>query len=115
MLMKGGLVVGKKRKIESSDVLRRISELAYGRANDAVKLVLLEKEHSDLIDDLDLSLLSEVKKGSNGVIEVKLIDRLEALELLAKLLGPSENEHSKNAESLFRALDETAGRLADKS
>ena len=51
------------------DVLRRLAQLAFGRANDCVKLVLSEQAE---LDALDLSLLSEVK----------LIDRVRALEQL---------------------------------
>lgn len=101
-----------KRKITGGEVIRRISELAIGKSNDAVKLVLLDPEQASIIDELDLSLLSEVKRGSNGVIEVKLINRLDALELLAKLLGAGEGR-SGEAESFFRALDEAAGRLGE--
>ena len=96
-----------KRKLDSNDVIRRIGELAFGRANDAVKLVLVEPEDREIIDKLDLSLLSEVKRGSNGVIEVKILNRLDALELLAKLLGVSEKQMPQE-DSFFKALDAAA-------
>jgi len=101
-----------KRKLDSNDVIRRIGELAFGRANDAVKLVLMEPEDREIIDKLDLSLLSEVKRGSNGVIEVKILNRLDALELLAKLLGVSDRQMPQ-ADSFFRALDAAAAKRAD--
>lgn len=100
-----------KRKIEGIDVLRKIADLAFGRANDAVKLVILDHEREEL-DSLDLSLLSEVKRGSNGVIEIKLINRLEALELLAKLLGAGEGRTAE-AEEFFKALDASAGNMSN--
>ncbi len=61
------------------DVLRRLAQLAFGRANDCVKLVLSENAQ---IDALDLSLLSEVKRNDKGTVEVKLVDRVRALEQL---------------------------------
>ena len=68
--------------IEKRDVTRRLAELAFGKANDCVRLVL----ESDLsLEKLDLSLLSEVKRSDKGAVEVKLIDRLQALELLSQV------------------------------
>lgn len=61
------------------DVLRRLAQLAFGKANDCVKLVM--QEAPDL-DGLDLSLLSEVKRNDKGTVEVKLIDRIRPLEQL---------------------------------
>ncbi len=64
------------------DVARRLAELAFGRANDCVKLVL---EEGVQIDGLDLSLLRELKRNDKGTVEVQLVDRLKALEQLALL------------------------------
>lgn len=61
------------------DVLRRLAQLAFGRANDCVKLVLFEGVD---VDALDLSLLSEVKRNDKGTVEVRLVDRVRALEQL---------------------------------
>ena len=40
-------------------------------------------EDEPKLDKLDLSLLSEVKRNDKGTVEIKLIDRLQALEQLA--------------------------------
>ena len=37
------------------------------------------------LEKLDLSLLSEVKRNDKGTVEIKLIDRLRALEQLAQV------------------------------
>ena len=75
--------------LQRRDIQRRLAELAYGRANDCVKLVL---EDSPQVDALDLSLLSEVKRSDRGAVEVKLIDRLRALEALGGMVGDEEGE-----------------------
>ena len=75
--------------LQRRDIQRRLAELAFGRANDCVKLVL---EHSPQVDELDLSLLSEVKRSDRGAVEVKLIDRLRALEALGGMVGNEEGE-----------------------
>ena len=69
-------------KLTRQDVARRLAELAFGRANDCVQLVLEEKPE---VNALDLSLLSEVKRNDKGTVEVRLIDRLRALEQLAQM------------------------------
>ena len=75
--------------VQKRDIQRRLAELAFGRANDCVKLVL---EESPEVDALDLSLLSEVKRSDRGAVEVKLIDRLRALEALSGVVGSEEGE-----------------------
>ncbi len=79
--------VSLKKRIQSgsvtkSDVARRLAELAFGKANDCVKLAFLQ---DPALEKLDFTLLSELKRSEKGVIEVKLIDRLKALEALAAL------------------------------
>lgn len=71
-------------QIRQEDVNRRLAELAFGRANDCVRLVL--EEGVDL-EKLDLSLLSEVKRNEKGTVEIKLVDRLRVLEQLAQTAG----------------------------
>ena len=75
--------------VQKRDIQRSLAELAFGRANDCVKLVL---EESPEVDALDLSLLSEVKRSDRGAVEVKLIDRLRALEALSGVVGSEEGE-----------------------
>ena len=75
--------------LQRRDIQRRLAELAFGRANDCVKLVL---EDSPQVDALDLSLLSEVRRSDRGAVEVKLIDRLRALEALGGMVGDEEGE-----------------------
>lgn len=99
----GGL---KKRiregRVSRADVIRRLAELAFGRANDCVKLVLCEDAQ---LDKLDLSLLSEVKRSDRGAVEVRLVDRLQALEQLQQLSA----EESTDMESFLKALQGADG------
>jgi len=86
--------------VTRSDVARRLAELAFGKANDCVKLVLGEHTQPD---GLDLSLLTELKRNDKGTLEVKLVDRLKALEQLAVL---AENEGT-DLESFLQAMQES--------
>ena len=84
-------------QLTREDVARRLAELAFGKANDCVKLVL---EDTAVLEKLDLSLLTEVKRNDKGTVEVKLVDRLKALEQLA-LLAQAGGE---DLESFLKAL-----------
>ena len=87
-------------RIRREDVTRRLAELAFGKANDCVRLAL---EDEPELSRLDLSLLSEVKRNEKGTVEIKLIDRLKALEQLALAAG----EDSDGAKEFLRALQES--------
>ena len=84
-------------EIRRRDVTRRLAELAFGKANDCVRLAL---ENDPSLDKLDLSLLSEVKRNDKGTVEIKLIDRLRALEQLALVA----KEEKTDLESFLQAL-----------
>ena len=107
MERKGGEKTWKQRMksgdIRRQDVTRRLAELAFGRANDCVKLALQE---GLCLDELDLSLLSEVKRNDKGTVEIKLIDRLQALELLAQAAG----EEKLDVDDFLQALQGGEGR-----
>ena len=83
--------------VSRQDVTRRLAELAFGRANDCVKLVLAEDPE---LEKLDLSLLSEVKRNEKGTVEIRLIDRLKALEQLTAV-AKTENT---DMEEFLKAL-----------
>ena len=92
----------KDGQIRRQDVARRLAELAFGKANDCVRLVL---EEGTPLGRLDLSLLSEVKRNEKGTVEVKLVDRLRALEQLALLA----QENGEDLEEFLKALQGDEG------
>lgn len=87
----------KTGKLTREDVARRLAELAFGKANDCVKLVLQEGQ---AVDGLDLSLLTELKRNEKGTLEIRLVDRLRALEQLAVF---AQNEGT-DLESFLQAM-----------
>ncbi len=89
-------------KLTRADVARKLAELAYGRANDCATLVL---DPGADAGKLDLSLLSEVKRSEKGAVEVKLLDRLKALEMLTALT----EEDGEGMEEFLRALNREEG------
>ncbi len=84
------------------DTIRRMVALAFGKANDCVRLAL---DDAVDIDTLDLSLLSEIKRNEKGTVEIKLLDRMRVLERLLALDRGGENE----ASAFFRAMQAACG------
>lgn len=95
-------------ELRREDALRRLAQLAFGRANDAARLALAPKEVDP--EALDLSAVAEIKVTDKGGVEVKLVDRVRALETLCGLL---EESGGGGAEELYRALEDAAGQLED--
>ena len=91
-------------QVHREDVVRRLAQLAFGRVNDAARLALHSGE-ADL-EALDLSAVAELKVTDKGGVEIKLIDRIRALEVLCGLLG---EEKAEGAGELYRVLADAAG------
>lgn len=89
--------------IRKEDVTRRLAELAFGQPNDCVRLALEDVED---LKGLDLSLLSEIKRSEKGMVEIKLIDRLRALEQLAQSTGEDKTEVEDFLKALRSAAEE---------
>jgi len=87
-------------KLTRSDVVRRLAELAFGTANDCIRLVMQEDV---CIENLDLSLLTELKRNEKGTLEIRLVDRLKALEQLAVLA----DSNGTDLESFLQAMQKS--------
>lgn len=89
------------RELRREDVLRGLARLAFSSA-EGVEETLFAREESGG-RGMDLSAVAEVKRGANGTVEIKFVDRVKALATLYELLGSGETE---GAEAFFRALQE---------
>lgn len=96
-------------QLRREDALRRLAQLAFGRANDAIRLAL----HPEGVDPetLDLSAVTEFKVTDKGGVEVRLADRVRALEALCSLL---EDSGGRGAEALYQALAEGGGETEEE-
>ena len=105
------------RKKKDEGVVDRITELAFGKANDAVKLAFLDPEQPEQLEEignLNLSMVSEIKRSANGAVEVKLLNRIALLELLAQIAAPpAAAAQNGEAESFFLAMDKAASKLRE--
>ena len=88
-------------QVTREDVVRRLAQLAFGGAGDTLAL-----RGGAPPEGLELSAVAELKVTDKGGVEIKLIDRIRALETLCGLLGSGGGQ---GAEELFRALEEAAG------
>lgn len=70
----------KKENRGKAEATACLKKIAMGRVNDAVKLAFLDGTDLGAVDRLDLTAVAEFKRSSGGAVEVKLLDRLEALE-----------------------------------
>ncbi len=96
---------GKEKR--RATILRQMKKIANGRVNDVVKLTYLTEEELDKIDKLDLSALSEFKRNRNGTVEIKLVDRMAALEKMASM--EKQGDDREAAQEFFRALEGEQG------
>ena len=86
------------------DYKKYLEKLCFGKPNDVVKLVLYNDSLTPYqLSRLDLSAVSEIKKGKDGAFEIKLIDRIKALEYWESLEA-LEAGGAQGAESFLAAL-----------
>ena len=87
-------------KLNKDKLIANIAKLAFSNPTDAVQLAFLPSG-SDL-SGMDLRLVTDVKIGEKGGSQVKLVDKLELIRLLAELTeGDGDGEA---AATFFQAL-----------
>ena len=87
---------------ERALVLAGLSRLAFGRANDAARLIFGEAPDAQALQSLDLFQVSERKRDKAGGVEIKLFDRQKALERLLECAAQSDQ--GAQARALLEAL-----------
>ena len=88
---------------EQRRLKKAYEKLAYGKVNDAVRLMFQGGLTPEEMDKLDLACISEIRK-SKDTVEISFYDRLKALECLRAL------ESGGDQSPLYRALMESAAR-----
>lgn len=89
---------------QQEELLDEMQKLICAKVNDGVKLAYLtelSEEQLKIIDKLKLDGLTEFKRNSNGSVEVKFIDRMDATERIFALTGGAA---SSKMDALFTAL-----------
>lgn len=88
---------------DREQIIRRMWKLANAGAGDAVKLACFPPEEWHGPDKLDLDALTEFKRGSNGVVELKFVDRGRLLE---RLLDAADHSGEEQVDRFLRAMEE---------
>ncbi|MFI3250333.1 MAG: XRE family transcriptional regulator [Eubacteriales bacterium] len=91
----------KQEQRRRKKLIGQMEHLANAKVNDGVKLAYLTPEQLDIIDDLDLTALTEFKRNGNGAVEMKFNDRMKAVE---QLLAFTDRQSENEMESLLSAL-----------
>lgn len=95
----------KKKQMETNRVLTGLHKLAFGKVNDAVRLVFAEEVSPEMLSGMNLFNVSEIKRDKGGGVEMRFFDRQKALERLYEYAHAGQN--SETAENLLKALTGT--------
>jgi hypothetical protein len=97
------------REHRDDAALAGLVRLAAGNIGDVVKLVCQSAApEAEELSSMDLFAVSDLKRGKDGGLEVKLYDRLKALELLL-----THQAGDEGAGSLYAALDAAVSGLSE--
>lgn len=106
-MVEGGFDVKKNEKPFDAEAL--LEKLALSSPNDAVKLLFMSEEELNAVEGLDLTLLNEIKRGSNGTVELKFLNKLDIISELTELKNAGRDE--ADSSSFYAALDKSAKML----
>lgn len=87
---------------DREQIIKRMWRLANAGAGDAVKLACFPPEEWKDTEKLELEALTEFKRGSNGVVELKFVDRGRLLE---RLLDAVEHSGEDQVERFLQTME----------
>lgn len=94
----------------ANEIESALRSIAFGSPAGAIKLLLRGEELTDRqIRRLDLNLISDIKKSSGGITEIKFYDRIKALSLLSDL----SSCQAKDGSGFINALRSSAESLPE--
>ncbi len=91
---------------DREQIIRRMWKLANTGAGDAVRLACFPPEEWCGVDGLELDALTEFKRGSSGVVELKFVDRGRLLE---RLLDTVDHSGEAQVDRFLQAMEEQGG------
>ena len=98
--------MGRKKKTLREEIADGFRQLAFGNVRDAAALLFAnEEEILEKLPGYDLFNISEIKKPKGGGMEIKIFDRIKALQCLERM------ETEAGQPSLFEALEAGARAL----
>ena len=91
------------QEVRREDVIEALKRIAFGKTNGGVELAYLEQATEQKIRRMDLAAVAEFKRGANGAVEVKFVDRVKALCALFEQLGSGGGDET---EEFLQALEQ---------
>lgn len=89
-----------------------LKRIAFGSVADAVKLILSQEEINP--EELDLFMVSEIKRTDKGGVEIKFFDRIKALTALMQVSSEDDtNETSQFVDAIFKGASVISGLGSD--
>ncbi len=92
----------KNRLPTREEILSRMWRLANTSAVDAVRMACFPPEEWGGMGGMELDSVTEFKRGSNGVVEVKFVDRGRLLE---RLLEAADHSAEEQVDRFLRAME----------
>ena len=87
-------------------IISQMWKLANAGAVDAVRLACFPEEDWGDVTKLELDAVTEFKRGANGVIELKFVDRGKLLE---RLLDACDRSGQEQVDRFLRAMEDGEG------
>ena len=93
---------GKKTLPDRAEILQQMWKLANAKVEDAVRMACFPEEEWGDVKKMDLNGVTEFKRGANGVIELKFVDRGKLLE---RLLDAVDHSGAEQVDRFLRAME----------
>ena len=77
---------------DRAEILQQMWKLANAKVEHAVRMACFPEEEWSSVKQMDLDGVTEFKRGSNGVVELKFVDRGKLLERLLDAVDHSGEE-----------------------
>lgn len=96
-----------KQEQEECAAVQGLRRIAFGRVNDAVKLMFAEDVTPEAVEQADLYCVSEIKRDRGGKIEMKFFDRQKAIERLLEFeSGENDGDRARDLISAIYGKDD---------
>jgi hypothetical protein len=107
---KGGMNMGKQTKPLCRETVQEgFARLAFGSVTDAVLLLFSDNWTREELEKMDLFCISEIKRPKGGGMEIKLVDRIKAMQCLAESMDTTPDDTAR----LYQALERSAAALEE--
>ena len=102
-----------QKELYSSLAVSGYQRLAFSSVADAVSMLFMDSPDKKTLENMDLYMVSEIRKPRDGAMEIKFFDRIKALDKLSELSSAEDNSNmgllsalNMGAENLSREDDE---------